>query len=70
MAKALLGHMGGTDLRLVAELRRLRLRVAELEAEVADLQHENDALGTAVHGTGLIEFEAEVNGSVLAGSRG
>ncbi|RJK98248.1 hypothetical protein [Vallicoccus soli] len=72
MAKALLGHMGGTDLRLVAELRRLQLRVKELEAEVADLQRENDALGAEVqglHGTGLIELEAEVNGSALAGTR-
>ena len=39
MAKALFGHVGiGNDLRLVAEVRRLRGRVAELEAEVARLQ--------------------------------
>jgi hypothetical protein len=37
MAKALLGHVGvGTDLRLAAEVRRLRTRVAELEAELAE----------------------------------
>ena len=36
MAKALLGHVGvGTDLRLAAEVRRLRARVSELEAELA-----------------------------------
>lgn len=35
MAKALLGHVGvGTDLRLAAEVRRLRSRVVELEAEL------------------------------------
>jgi hypothetical protein len=37
MAKALLGHVGvGPDLRLAAEVRRLRSRVAELEAELAE----------------------------------
>jgi hypothetical protein len=37
MAKALLGHVGvGTDLRLAAEIRRLRTRVAQLEAELAE----------------------------------
>ncbi|MCW2665535.1 MAG: hypothetical protein JWN57_497 [Frankiales bacterium] len=38
MAKALFGHVGiGNDLRLLAEVRRLRGRVAELEAQVARL---------------------------------
>ena len=37
MAKALLGHVGNSaDLRLAQELRRLQLRVKELEAELAD----------------------------------
>ncbi|HEU0129671.1 MAG TPA: hypothetical protein VFQ85_01605 [Mycobacteriales bacterium] len=37
MAKALLGHVGiGPDLRLAQELRRLQLRVKELEAELAE----------------------------------
>lgn len=37
MAKALFGHVGvGTDVRLAAEVRRLRARVQELEAELAD----------------------------------
>lgn len=36
MAKALFGHVGvGTDLRLAAEVRSLRHRVSELEAELA-----------------------------------
>ena len=36
MAKALFGHVGvGNDLRLAAEVRRLRARVAELETELA-----------------------------------
>ena len=39
MAKALLGHVGiGPDLRAEAEIRRLRLVIRELEAEVADLR--------------------------------
>ena len=39
MAKALYGHVGiGNDLRLAAEVRRLRGRVAELEAELARLR--------------------------------
>ena len=37
MAKALLGHVGiGPDLRLAQEVRRLQLRVKELEVELAD----------------------------------
>jgi hypothetical protein len=37
MAKALYGHTG-SDPRLVAEVARLRIRVRDLEAEVARLQ--------------------------------
>jgi hypothetical protein len=45
MAKALLGHVGvGVDLRLSMEVRRLRARVAELEAEVARVRAVNDSL--------------------------
>ena len=49
MAKALLGHVGGVDLRLVDEVRRLRGRVSELEAEVTRLTAANDALVATVH---------------------
>ena len=47
MAKALLGHVGvGADLRLAAEVRRLRARVAQLEQELA---HAHEALAASVH---------------------
>ncbi len=48
MAKALLGHMGGTDPRLTRDATLLRRRVADLEALVSRLQIENDELSTAV----------------------
>ena len=52
MAKALLGYMNTTDPRVVsgltAENRRLRQRVADLEAHLMRLQAENDALAAAV----------------------
>ena len=49
MAKALFGHVGvGTDLRLVDEVRRLRGRVDELEAELSRLRSTNDALMASV----------------------
>ena len=46
MAKAILGHVGGPDPRLMAEVARLRRRVGELEAEVTRLNAENQALLT------------------------
>ncbi len=50
MAKALFGHVGvGPDLRLAAEVRRLRGRVVELEDEVSRLRSANEALVAAVH---------------------
>ncbi len=43
MAKALLGHVGHfPDMRALAEIRRLQLRVKDLEAEVADLRATHD----------------------------
>jgi cell division protein FtsB len=48
MAKALLGHVGGPDLRVVNEMRRLQQRVRELEAELTQLQSEKDALAAKV----------------------
>ncbi len=44
MAKALIGHVGGHDLRAIDEVRRLQQRVRALESEVVRLQAENDAL--------------------------
>src|SRR3954471_5506651 len=49
MAKALLGHVGiGSDLRLAAEVRRLRARVQELESELARVRAANQALSASV----------------------
>lgn len=49
MAKALLGHVGiGTDPRLLAEVRRLRMRVRDLEEEVARVHAANDVLSASV----------------------
>jgi len=44
MAKALFGHVGGPDPRMVSEMRRLQQRVRDLEAELMRLQEENDTL--------------------------
>ena len=44
MAKALLGHVGGPDPRIVSEMRRLQQRVRDLEAELVRLQDVNDTL--------------------------
>jgi hypothetical protein len=48
MAKALLGHVGGPDPRIVNEMRRLQRRVRDLEAELARLQEEKDVLAAEV----------------------
>ncbi len=47
MAKALLGHVGGSDPVVAAQLASLRCRVRDLEAEVLRLRAENDALAAA-----------------------
>ena len=47
MAKALLGYVGGSDPRLLAEMRRLQQRVQDLESELVRIQAENDALTAA-----------------------
>lgn len=41
MAKALFGHVGQSDPRLVAEVRRLTRRVRELEIELARVRTES-----------------------------
>ena len=48
MAKALYGHVGGPDPRIVSEMRRLQQRVRDLEAALVRLQDENDALAAEV----------------------
>ncbi len=61
MAKALLGYMGSPDPRVVAQLtvenRRLRERVADLEAHVLRLQAETDALAATVHDAELLSLD-------------
>lgn len=49
MAKALFGHVGGADARLLDEVRRLRSRVRELEGELARVTATNEALMASVH---------------------
>ncbi|MFV2195903.1 MULTISPECIES: hypothetical protein [unclassified Nocardiopsis] len=48
MAKALFGHVGGSDPRMVQEMRRLQNRVRDLEDEISRLQARNDQLSMAV----------------------
>ncbi len=49
MAKALFGHVGvGTDMRLAAEVRRLRTRVSDLEAALAHAEAVNEALASQI----------------------
>jgi hypothetical protein len=38
MGKALLGHVGGPDPRVLTDIRRLRRRVRYLEAEIARMR--------------------------------
>lgn len=61
MAKALLGTMSSNDPRvldsLIAENRRLRRRVGDLEDHVLRLQAENDSLAAAVHDEPLLTLE-------------
>jgi hypothetical protein len=57
MAKALVGHVGGLDPRLVFEMRRLQQRVRDLESEVLRLRAEN-SLDSGVTDAQLIALEA------------
>ena len=59
MAKALLGHMGGTDPRLARDAVILRRRVADLETLVARLQRDNDELAAALSQRDLV-LEADL----------
>ncbi|MBW8798544.1 hypothetical protein ACWDFR_17495 [Streptomyces sp. 900105755] len=55
MAKALLGYVGGSDPRLLAEMRRLQQRVQDLESELVRIQAENDALTAAASPDRIME---------------
>jgi hypothetical protein len=67
MAKALLGHLGGPDPRLLSEVATLRRRVRDLEAEMLRLRAENDALAASVApGDDLISLDVPRDASVLA----
>ncbi|EFL22939.1 MULTISPECIES: hypothetical protein [Streptomyces] len=56
MAKALLGYVGGSDPRVLSEMRRLQQRVQDLESELVRIQAENDALSAAArHGDSLLD---------------
>ncbi|ADG89476.1 hypothetical protein TBS_35150 [Thermobispora bispora] len=57
MAKALLGHVGGPDPRMVSELRRLQQRIRDLEAELTRLQAQNDALTAQAREDALVRLE-------------
>lgn len=59
MAKALIGHVGGPDVRTLVEMRRLRERVRFLENEVGRLRAENDALLEAAAESRLISLDVK-----------
>ena len=60
MAKALFGHDGGPDPRMVSEMRRLQQRVRDLETELMRLQEENDALAAGVgHDEDMLVLDRE-----------
>ena len=58
MAKALYGHVGGPDPRMVSEVRRLQQRVRDLEAELVRLQAQNDAIAAQVR-EDMLTIEAD-----------
>ncbi|MEV7806230.1 hypothetical protein AB0O28_25120 [Microbispora sp. NPDC088329] len=57
MAKALLGHVGGPDPRMISEMRRLQQRVRDLEAELTRLQAQNDALTAQTRDEDLVRLQ-------------
>ncbi|MCU0265726.1 MAG: hypothetical protein MUC45_06335 [Actinomycetia bacterium] len=60
MAKALLGHVGGPDPLVVADLARLRRRVRDLEQEVVRLRATNEALAALVAEDVMLEPEGRL----------
>ena len=59
MSRALFGHVGGPDPRMVSEMRRLQQRVRDLEAELVRLQEENDALAAVAHDEDMLVLDRE-----------
>ena len=59
MSKALFGHVGGPDPRMVSEMRRLQQRVRDLEAELVRLQEQNDALAAVAHDEDMLVLDRE-----------
>jgi len=59
MAKALLGHLGGPDPVVMAELARLRRRARDLEDEVERLHAANDALTALVADEQLLSITSQ-----------
>jgi hypothetical protein len=59
MAKALLGHVGGPDPRLISEMRRLQRRIHDLESELTRVRAENDTLAAAVHRDELLTVDIQ-----------
>lgn len=59
MAKALYGHVGGPDPRMVDEVRRLQRRVRDLESELIRVKRENDELAATVAHDGLLTLTEE-----------
>ena len=57
MAKAILGHVGGPDPRMLAEMRRMQRRIAELESELMRVRVENDALSAQLHNELVADLE-------------
>ncbi|HEV2258123.1 MAG TPA: hypothetical protein VGS06_33740 [Streptosporangiaceae bacterium] len=59
MAKALFGHVGGPDPRMISEMRRLQQRVRDLEAELVRLQEENESLTVEAARTDMLVPDRE-----------
>jgi hypothetical protein len=57
MAKAILGHLGAPDPRMISEMRRMQRRIAELESELLRVRAENDSLCAALHSHELMTVE-------------
>ncbi len=59
MAKALFGHVGGPDPRMISEMRRLQQRVRDLEAELVRLQEANESLTVEAARTDMLVPDRE-----------